>query len=284
MLRSESYSTRVIRRFIRSTTAVIGALILVVMILLATLAPWITSKDYRAAAAANRFRPPSVEHPFGTDRIGRDLYTRILLGGRISLLIGAVSVVIATVIGTSAGAVAGYAGGRTDSAIMRFTDVFMSIPSFFLILILAGVFGASTLTTMIVIGVVGWPGCARIARGEILRLKSRDFVQAAVAEGATDLRIIVSHLLPNIVAPITVFATLFAASAIITEAGLSFLGLGAQPPNPSWGNILSEGRRDLAVAWWVATIPGLMILVTVMGLNLMGDGLRDALDPTTRSQ
>ncbi len=259
--------------------AVIGFVLVATVVLLAVFSTWVTPYDYRVTNARNRLQPPSASHLIGTDHLGRDLLTRVIHGGRISLQIGLFAVLIATGVGAFVGLVSGYFGGRLDSALMRMTDVFMSIPGFYLILLITGVFGASTRNTMLVIGFVGWPMCARIVRGETLSLKNSEFISAAVSQGASSVRIIIRHVLPNVVAPLVVFATLFAAHAIITEAGLSFLGLGAQPPEPSWGNILSEGRGVIYMAWWVATFPGIMILMTVLGLNFMGDGLRDALDP-----
>ncbi|MEX2355514.1 MAG: ABC transporter permease [Thermaerobacterales bacterium] len=195
------------------------------------------------------------------------------------MTIGFLAVVIAAGIGSLIGLVAGYLGGPLDSILMRITDVFMSIPTLYLILMITAIFGPSTRNTVIVIGIVSWPVCARIVRGQTMSIKSSEFIVAATAQGASVARILFRHFLPNVAAPIVVFASLWAPYAILTEAGLSFLGLGAQPPEPSWGSILSEGRGVIFMAWWMATFPGVMIFLTVLGLNFLGDGLRDALDP-----
>lgn len=230
-----------------------------------------------------KLQAPSLEHPFGTDQLGRDVLTRMLQGAHISLLVGFVAVGISVLIGILVGSIAGYFGGWTDNILMRLVDVVISFPSFFLILTVVALLKPSFWNVMIVIGLTGWTGTARFVRAEFLSLKERDFVQAAHALGAKSPRIIFLHMLPNAMAPVLVSATLGIAGAILTEAGLSFLGFGVQPPQPTWGNILSEGRLYVFDAWWLTVFPGFAILLTVLAFNLFGEGLRDALDPRLKT-
>jgi len=211
--------------------------------------------------------------------VGRDVYSRMVYGARISLLVGFVSVGISVLIGILLGALAGYFGGYVDGAIMRFVDLMLCFPSMFLILAVIAFIGPSIWNVMIVIGLTGWMGVCRLVRAEFLTLRERDYVVAARALGAGPLRIIFRHLLPNALAPVLVAAVLGVAGAILTETALSYLGLGVQPPTPSWGNILADGRANMDIAWWLSVFPGLAILVTMLGYNLFGEGLRDALDP-----
>ncbi|MBN1825713.1 MAG: ABC transporter permease [Candidatus Eisenbacteria bacterium] len=228
-----------------------------------------------------RHLAPSADHPLGTDKFGRDVWTRILYGSRVSLTIGFVSVAIAISIGTLVGAVTGYFRGWVDGVLMRLTDVLLAFPRLVLLLAVIALFRPSIFLLVAVLGATGWMGTARIVRGEVLSLREREFVLAARALGYRAPRVIVRHILPNLVAPIVVAATLNIGHTIILEASLSFLGLGVQPPAASWGSMINDGRDALLGAWWVATFPGLAIVGTVIAFNLVGDGLRDALDPRT---
>jgi peptide/nickel transport system permease protein len=258
--------------------AMAGAAIVLVMFGLALLAP-LLGGDPGRIDIAHRLEPPSWAFPLGTDDLGRDVLTRILFGARISLLVGFVAVGIATAIGIVLGALAGYYGRWVDSLIMRFVDIMLCFPTFFLILAVVAFLEPSIWNIMIIIGLTGWMGVARLVRAEFLSLRERDFVLAARTAGARDGRIIFRHILPNALSPILVSATLGVAGAILTESALSFLGIGVQPPTPSWGNMLIAGKQTLGTAWWLSAFPGLAILVTVLGYNLLGEGIRDALDP-----
>ncbi|PLY02404.1 MAG: peptide ABC transporter permease [Desulfuromonas sp.] len=262
----------------RNRMATAGAMIVFVMFVLAVLAPWL-AVDPAAIDISQRLLAPSFEHLLGTDDLGRDVLARIMYGARISLLVGFVSVGIASLIGISLGALAGYYRGWVDGVIMRFVDIMLCFPSFFLILAVIAFLEPSIWNIMIIIGITGWMGVARLVRAEFLSLRERDFVLAARALGASDLRIILRHILPNALSPVLVSATLGVAGAILTESALSFLGIGVQPPTPSWGNMLINGKQTLGEAWWLSVFPGLAILVTVLGYNLLGEGIRDALDP-----
>ncbi len=263
--------------------ALAGAAIVLVMFALAMLAP-ILGRDPGAIDIAARLQAPGPAYLLGTDDLGRDVLTRILYGARISLLVGFVAVGIATLIGILLGALAGYYGGWIDSVIMRFVDVMLCFPSFFLILAVIAFLEPSIWNIMIIIGLTGWMGVARLVRAEFLSLRERDFVQAARALGASDGRVIFRHILPNALSPVLVSATLGIAGAILTESALSFLGIGVQPPTPSWGNMLIAGKQTLGTAWWLSAFPGLAILLTVLGYNLLGEGIRDALDPRLKEE
>jgi peptide/nickel transport system permease protein len=265
-------------RLRRNRLALAGVLIVGVMFVLAVAAP-LTGRDPAAIDISAALLPPSWHYPMGTDDLGRDVLTRILFGARISLLVGFVSVGIATLIGIVLGALAGYYGSWVDALIMRFVDVMLCFPTFFLILAVIAFLDPSIWNIMAVIGLTGWMGVARLVRAEFLSLRERDFVLAARALGAFDLRIIFRHVLPNALSPVLVSATLGVAGAILTESALSFLGIGVQPPTPSWGNMLIIGKQTLGSAWWLSAFPGLAILLTVLGYNLLGEGIRDALDP-----
>jgi peptide/nickel transport system permease protein len=247
-------------------------------------APVISPFDPDKPDSSSVLSAPDSHHLFGTDKSGRDVFSRMVWGSRISIKVGFVAVGIAILIGAVLGAVAGYYGGIVDGAIMRFVDVMLCFPSFFLILAVIAILEPSIYNIMIVIGITGWMGVARLVRAEFLTLVRRDFVVAARAQGAGDFRIIFSHVLPNAMGPILVAATLGVAGAILTESALSFLGIGVQPPTPSWGNILTEGKDAIEVAWWLSLYPGLAILLTVLGYNLLGEGIRDALDPRLRDE
>jgi peptide/nickel transport system permease protein len=272
------------RRFIRNRLAVSGLVIVGFFFFVSIAAPLISPFNPDEPDRNHVLAPPDSTHYFGTDESGRDVYSRMVWGSRISIKVGFVAVGIAIFIGTILGAVAGYYGGLLDAGVMRFVDVMLCFPSFFLILAVIAILEPSIYNIMIVIGITGWMGVARLVRAEFLTLTRRDFVMAARAQGAGDFRIIFSHILPNAMGPILVSATLGVAGAILTESALSFLGIGVQPPTPSWGNILTEGKDAIDVAWWLSLYPGLAILLTVLGYNLLGEGIRDALDPRLRDR
>lgn len=266
------------QRFRHNRMALTGAAIVLFMFLMAAAASF-TSVDPAAIDVSKSLMPPSWEHPLGTDDLGREVLVRMLFGARISLLVGFVAVGISTLIGIICGALAGYYGGWIDAVMMRFVDIMLCFPSFFLILAVIAFLDPSIWNIMIVIGLTSWMGVARLVRAEFLSLRQRDFVLAAQAMGASDVRLIFRHILPNAMSPVLVSATLGVAGAILTESALSFLGIGVQPPTPSWGNMLIVGKQTLGSAWWLSVFPGLAILVTVLGYNLLGEGIRDALDP-----
>jgi peptide/nickel transport system permease protein len=266
------------RRLSRNRMALAGGAIVLCMFVLALLAP-LVARDPGAIDIARRLQSPSWSYPLGTDDLGRDVLARIFYGARISLLVGFVAVGISTLIGIVLGALAGYYGRWIDALIMRFVDIMLCFPSFFLILAVIAFLEPSIWNIMIIIGLTSWMGVARLVRAEFLSLRERDFVLAARALGARDNRIIFRHILPNAMSPVLVSATLGVAGAILTESALSFLGIGVQPPTPSWGNMLIAGKQTLGTAWWLSAFPGLAILVTVLGYNLLGEGIRDALDP-----
>jgi peptide/nickel transport system permease protein len=259
----------------------IGAVLLLILSVLAIAAPWVAGQDPYAVDLKAYRNPPSAEHILGTDSSGRDVFARLLYGARISLSVGLVAVSVYTALGISFGAISGYYGGWTDSVIMRFADVIMAFPSLVLIITIASVVGPSIYNVMLVIGLLGWPPIARIVRGMFLSLRTREFVVAAQASGVDNRRLIWRHLVPNVLAPVIVAATYGMASAILIEAGLSFLGLGVQPPQSSWGNMLNAAQSIsiLENMPWLWLPPGFMIAITVLSLNFLGDGLRDALDP-----
>jgi peptide/nickel transport system permease protein len=228
---------------------------------------------------AVRLHPPSAEYPLGTDPLGRDILSRLLVGARISLQISIIVVVISFGIGTAVGVTAGYAGGWVDEALMRFVDVLLAFPGIILALVIAGILGPSLTNIMIALAIVGWTQYARVVRGSVLSVKEQDFVKASELMGVSRPRLVVRHLVPNVISPVIVLATMDMATVVLATAGLSFLGLGAQPPTPEWGTMLSEGRNYLRNAWWVANFPGFAIMLTVLAFNILGDSLRDLLDP-----
>ncbi|MCX8027928.1 MAG: ABC transporter permease [Thermodesulfovibrionales bacterium] len=269
----------IFKRFYRNTLAVVGLAIIVFFAMIAILAPFIAPYEPTKIDVNNVLSPPDIRHLFGTDELGRDVLSRIIWGSRASLKVGFIAVGIAITIGIFIGSIAGYYGGRVDSILMRFVDMMLAFPTFFLILAVIAIVEPSLSTIMIVIGITGWMDVSRLVRAEFLSLKEREFVFAAKAIGMTDWRIIWRHILPNALSPVFVSATFGVAGAILVESGLSFLGLGVQPPEPSWGNILTSGKDNITVAWWLSVFPGLAILLTVLSYNLVGEGLRDAIDP-----
>lgn len=273
-----------LRRIGKHNLALTGCIILAPMFFCAILAPFIVPHDPVEPDLKNILTGPSWAHPFGTDTLGRDVLSRVMYGSRISLLVGFVSVGIATLIWIMIGAVSGYYGGIVDELIMRFVDLMMCFPTFFLILAVIALLEPSIWNIMIVIGLTNWMGIARLVRAEILSVKSKEFVLAARAQGFSRRRIIFRHVLPNALSPVYVVATLGIGGAILTESALSFLGIGVQPPTPSWGNILTQAKDTIEVAWWLSLYPGLAIFLTVMGYNLLGEGLRDVFDPRRHHQ
>jgi peptide/nickel transport system permease protein len=272
-------STIIIRRFSRNKLAVVGAVTVLFLICISLLAPVISPYDPTTIDVYNVLSPPSKTHVLGTDELGRDLLSRIIWGSRVSLKVGFVAVGIALLIGSIIGAVAGFYGGKVDAILMRLVDIMLAFPTFFLILAVIAILEPSIFTIMAVIGITSWMDVARLVRAEFLTLRERDFVDAARAIGISNVRLIFKHILPNALSPVFVAATFGVAGAILIESGLSFLGLGVQPPDPSWGNILTSGKDNIEVAWWLSLFPGLAILITVLSYNLVGEGLRDALDP-----
>lgn len=271
-----------LRRLAHNSLAVAGGLIVLTLLVVALLAPILAPYDATAIDAKNVLAAPSWEHPLGTDGLGRDVLSRMIWGARVSLLVGFVSAGLACLIGLLLGAIAGYFGGVLDALLMRFVDIMLCFPSFFLILAVIAYLSASIWNIMIVIGVTSWMGVCRLVRAEFLSLKKREFMVAAEALGLPPARVILRHGLPNAMAPVFVSFVLGVAGAILTESALSFLGIGVQPPDPSWGNILTEGKSTIEVAWWLSVYPGFAILITVLGYNLLGEGLRDVLDPRLR--
>lgn len=269
-------------RFLKNKMALAGALVVVLLFAISLLAPWIAPYNPNAIDLKQVLAAPSSVHPLGTDQLGRDVLSRMIWGARISLKVGFVATGIAILLGAILGAVSGYYGRWVDAAIMRFVDIMLCFPTFFLILAVIAILEPSIWNIMIIIGLTGWMGITRLVRADFISLKERDFVLAARVIGASDLRIIFIHILPNAMASILVAATLGVAGAILTESALSFLGIGVQPPIPSWGNILTAGKDNIDIAWWLSLYPGLAILITVLGYNLLGEGIRDSLDPRLR--
>jgi peptide/nickel transport system permease protein len=269
----------------RDRSALLGLVVIVVAAAMAVLAPALAPADPIKNSLVERLTPPmwaaggTARHPLGTDTLGRDVASRLLYGARVSLIVGLSAVVIAGALGVALGLVAGYYRGFTDDALMRLGDVQLAFPVLVLAVAVLAVLGASLANVILVLGVTGWITYARIVRGETLSLRQREFVEAARALGASDRYLIARHILPNVLAPVTVVATFSVARTIIAEASLSFLGLGIPPPAPSWGAMLDEGRNYITTGWWLALFPGLAILLLVLGINLVGDWLRDALDP-----
>ncbi len=266
-------------RLKRNHMAMTGLALVLGLFVVSVFAPWLAPYDPNLIDLKQVLMPPSPAHYLGTDTLGRDVLSRIIFGSQVSLKVGFVAVGLATVIGLFIGALAGFYGGWVDSALMRLVDLMLCFPTFFLILAVIAVLEPSIWNIMAVIGLTSWMGVARLVRAEFLSLREREFVTAARALGAGDTRLILRHLLPNALAPVMVSATLGVAGAILTESALSFLGLGVQPPTPSWGNILTAGKDNIEIAWWLSVFPGLAILVTVMSYNLLGEGIREAIDP-----
>ncbi len=266
----------------RNPLAVAGLAVVALLVVLGIAGPWITPHDPLAQNLARGLEGPSADHWFGTDSFGRDILSRVLYGARISLLVGVASQAIAFSLGVFLGVVSGYYGGRIEGLIMRLADVTLAFPTLLLLIAITAAFQPGLTVVFVAIGVVGWAGMARLVRSQALVVRELDFVQAARALGMGDLRLLARHVLPNCLAPAIIAVTLGMASAILLEAALSFIGLGAQPPTPSWGSMISDGRDFLRTAPWISVFPGLAIGFVVLGFNLFGDGLRDAMDPRLR--
>src|SRR5437764_10020997 len=271
-------------RLLKNFAFTSGALLTLTLILLAIAAPLLAPFDPDVQDTARRLEAPSREHPLGLDDLGRDVLSRILFGARVSLRVGFSVVFIAAAIGIALGAIAGYFGGAADIAIMRICDILLSFPGILLAIALVAVLGPSLNNVILALATIGWVGYARLVRGQVLKVREMEYVTAARALGARSPRVIVLHVLPNVINPVIVMATLGLAGAILSEAALSFLGLGVQPPTPSWGAMLTSGRRYLGLANHLAIWPGVAIMLAVMGLNFLGDGLIDALDPKYRKE
>ncbi|EAW31856.1 ABC-type dipeptide/oligopeptide/nickel transport system, permease components [marine gamma proteobacterium HTCC2143] len=270
-----------ITRLRKNHLAMAGLVILIIMVVVALLTPWIAPYSYEVQDLDLGASPPSAAHWLGTDTFGRDLLTRVMYGGRVSLAVGFIATTVALVIGVFWGAIAGYAGGRTDAFMMRLVDILYALPFMIFIILLMVVFGRSILLLFLAIGCVEWLTMARIVRGQVLSLRQQEFVEAAVAMGLSPLTIIIRHIIPNILGPIIVYVTLTIPSVMLLEAFLSFLGLGIQPPQSSWGLLISYGVETMEEYPWLLLYPGLVLSVTLFSLNFLGDGLRDALDPKT---
>jgi len=285
--REETRSHKVWRRFRKHPGAVAGSILLTFLMIAVIVAP-LSPYDPETSNVTENFQSPSWQHPMGTDALGRDMLTRVLYGGRISLTVGLMVVAITLTLGVSVGAVAGYLGGTVDNILMRITDSALTLPSLLVLILLSAILRevelpifsrSSVLTIAVIIGLLSWMTFARLVRATILTLRELDFVTASRSLGASDVRIIIKHILPNAIGPIIVEATLELGYAIIEESGLSFLGFGIQPPTPSWGNLLSNAQENFVKYPWLAIFPGLMIFITIISVNYIGDGLRDALDP-----
>jgi peptide/nickel transport system permease protein len=279
MNKAVSITSQTFHSLLKNKLAVIGGILVLLVFILSIFAPLVAPYNPSTIDIKNILVGPSASHVLGTDDLGRDVLSRMLWGGRISLQVGFVAVGIATLIGILLGSLAGYYGGWIDSMLMRSVDIMLSIPTIFLVLAVIAILEPSIMNIMIVIGLTSWMEPARLIRAEFISLKEREFVIAARAMGAPDSRIILRHVLPNGLSPILVSATMGIGGAILIESALSFLGLGVQPPTPSWGSLLSSGKDNIEIAWWLSAFPGLAILITVLGYNLLGEGIRDALDP-----
>lgn len=277
-------ATRALRRLTRGPLAAAALAVLALLLTAAVFGPALAPypEDAEGAIHADaRLQPPSRAHPFGTDELGRDVFSRVLVGARISLSVGVIVLIIGVTIGTILGAIAGFVGGRVGETIMRFTDITITIPELILALAITAVLGRSLGNTMLAIGLVRWPIYCRLVQAQVAGLATEPFVEAAVAGGGGPARVLFRHILPNCVSPVIVRASLDMGLAILTAAALGFLGLGAQEPIPEWGAMVSDARRTFPTAWWSATFPGLAIFVTVFAFNVLGDGLRDVVDPQT---
>jgi len=288
-LRVRSQWRRTLSSLLKRRAAVVGLIVLGGVIGLAISANWISPHNPNEQLLERRLLPPAWEdggsrqHLLGTDHLGRDILSRVIYGSRVSLMVGLLAVVISGFLGISAGLVAGYYGGRADAAIMRLVDIQLAFPFILLALAVIGVLGPGVRNVILVLGIAGWMVYARVVRGQVLSVREREFVEAARAVGASDLRIIRTHVLPNTLAPVIIVATFAVATCIITEASLTFFGLGVEATIPTWGSMLSDGRAYMGTAWWLTTFPGLAMMLTVLALNVIGDWLRDFIDPRMRN-
>ncbi|MBR4632672.1 MAG: ABC transporter permease [Elusimicrobia bacterium] len=269
----------VLVKLLKNKFAVIGLTVILLLIIVALFAPVISPYTPSEQNVFERLQSPSINHIFGTDDLGRDVFTRMIFGARISLAVGFISVFIILVIGTFLGIISGYYGGKIDYIIMRFTDIVLCFPTFFLIILVIAFIEPNIYNVMIVIGVTSWPGLARLVRAEVLSLKEREFILVSKMMAISNIKIFFVHILPNIISPLMVYSSLAIGGAILTESALSFLGLGVQPPMPSWGQILTSGKDYIYMAWWLSLFPGIAILITVLAFNLVGEAIRDIFDP-----
>lgn len=276
--------TRLLKDLLKNPMSATGLALVFLLAVVAAFAQYIAPYNPQQIDTYHILEAPSTVHPLGTDSLGRDVLSRLIYGARISLLVGIVAVGIATAIGTVLGAIAGFYGGIWDLLIMRLVDIMLCFPTIFLVMAVIAFLEPSIWNIMVVIGLTSWMGVCRLVRAEFMSLRSRDFVLAAKVIGVSDMRLLFSHILPNAIAPVIVSATLGVGSAILTESALSFLGIGVQPPTPSWGNMLTSGKDNIEIAWWLSVFPGLAILLTVLAYNLLGEGLRDVLDPRMKKR
>lgn len=281
--RVPSARRRLLGRFARNSRALFGAALLTAFVVMAIAAPALAPYPPDVANFDHRLAPPGAAHPLGADHLGRDILSRIIWASRTSLAIGLLSTAVAVTLGVLVGAVSGYFGGWPDVLLMRFTDMVLAFPVFFIIVMVLALFGPSVGALIVVIGATAWPGTARVVRAEFLRLRTLDFVAAARSLGASEVRVMARHMLPNVVGVIVISVTLRVGVSILAEASLSYLGLGVQPPAASWGNLVADGREYLRSAWWVSLFPGAFVFFSVMAFNLLGDGLRDAFDPKMKT-
>ncbi|MBW1996026.1 MAG: ABC transporter permease [Deltaproteobacteria bacterium] len=281
---TDTYARAALRRMKKDKAAIAGTGIIIILVGLAVLAPWVAPYNPNKQNLDVMLEPPSWQHPLGTDQYGRDMASRIIFGTRYALVIGVAVVAIHFVVGVSLGLLAGYYGGLIESVIMRFVDVLLAIPSVVLAVTIAGFLGGGIQNVIIAVGAIGWRAYTRLVRAEVLAAKQRSFVESARAIGCSNLRIILRHIMPYTLAPVIAYTSLGIATAILWAAALSFLGLGAQPPTPEWGAMLADGREFMEDGWWVATFPGIAIMITVIGFNFFGDALRNALDPKTEKK
>jgi peptide/nickel transport system permease protein len=270
------------QRFLRNPRVVVGLVTICALYLIALLAPVLALQDPNAQALLQRLKPPSPQHWMGTDQLGRDLLSRAIWAARVSLGVSLVATFITLVVGALIGLVSGYFGGWADQVLMRTTDVFLSFPVFILLITVVAIYGASAWLLILFLGLVAWPEAARMVRAEVLSIARREFTLSARVVGAGHMRIMLRHILPNVVPVLVVAATLRVAVVILVEAGLSYFGLGVPPPAPSWGNMVADGKLLMNTAWWITTFPGAMVVISVLAYNLLGDGLRDVLDPRRR--
>ena len=276
---------RAVRKFRQSPLSVAGLAIIIIIVIVAVVGPFLVPYPKDATGAIHikeKLQGPSAAHLFGTDHVGRDVFTRVIVGARVSLLAGVVVIALALAVGTLLGAVAGFFGGRLSNLIMRVTDIFLTIPDLILAMAFAAALGPGLLNVMIAVSLVWWPGYCRLTRANVVSLRDAQFAEAASSLGASRLRVLFRHVLPNAFPTILVKASMDVGFAVLTTAALGFIGLGTQPPIPDWGVMVSDGRKYLRDAWWYSTFPGLAILLVVVGFNLMGDGLRDVFDPRAR--
>ena len=267
------------KKILKNKTAFCAAVMVFLIITIAVFAPFISKYNPSDQDLSQRLAPPSSAHLLGTDDLGRDVFSRMVYGARVSMSVGFFAVIITIFIGVMLGMISGYFGGWTDAVIMRFTDIMLCFPTFFLILIVIAFFEPNIINVMIVIGITSWPGLARIVRAEVLSIREREFVLASKMLAVSKTRLFFMHILPNVISPVIVYAAIGIGGAILTESGLSFLGLGVQPPASSWGQILMQGKDYIYIAWWLSLFPGIVILLTVLSFNMIGESLRDILDP-----